>query len=107
MSYDAEAERVALVRERAGDRIHDIELYIRVFYVSVTDDRAGDIAGVASMIGVDPLLVERSPFALVGSTAAIVVDLARRREELGFRYVVVGPYVIVTLASVVAALAGH
>ena len=52
---------------RAGDRIDDIELNIRVFIVSVTDDRAGDIAGVASMIGVDPVVVERSPFALIGT----------------------------------------
>ncbi len=34
MTYDAVAERVALVRERAGDRIDDIELNIRVFYVT-------------------------------------------------------------------------
>ena len=57
MTYDAVAEKVALVRERAGDRIDDIELNIRVFYVSVTDDRAG-LAGVASTIGVDPELVD-------------------------------------------------
>ena len=107
MTYDAVADRVALVRERAGDRIDEIELNIRVFYVSVTDDRAGDIAGVASTIGVDPVLVERSPFALVGSTAAIVEDLERRRDELGFSYVVVGPDDIEPFAPVVAALAGH
>ncbi len=53
------------------------------------------------------LLVERSPFALVGSTAAIVEDLERRREELGFSYVMVGPDDIEPFAPVVAALAGH
>ena len=38
MTYETVAERVAVVREAAGERIGDIELNIRAFFVSVTDD---------------------------------------------------------------------
>ncbi len=106
MTYERVAQGVALVREKAGDRAADIELNIRAFLVSVTDDRAGVVDGVASMFGVDPALVEASPFALVGSTQSIAEDLLRRREELGFSYVIVGPEDIEAFAPVVAALTG-
>ena len=58
------------------------------------------------MIGVDPEMVAESPFALVGSTATIADELVRRREELGFSYVIVGGEDIDAFAPVVAALAG-
>jgi hypothetical protein len=42
----------------------------------------------------------------VGSVNSITEDLVRRREQLGFSYVVVGPNDIDSFAPVVAALAG-
>ena len=74
--------------------------------VSVTDDRAGQIAGIAALIGSDESLVEESPFALVGSPDKIVDDLLARREQFGFSYVIVGPDEIDSFAPVVAELAG-
>ena len=41
MTREVVATSVALVREAAGARIDEIELNIRAFMVSVTDDRAG------------------------------------------------------------------
>jgi probable F420-dependent oxidoreductase len=107
MTREAVDERIALVREAAGDRIEEIELNIRVFFVSVTDDRAGVLAGVASMFGVDEAMVAASPFALVGSTAAMADELLRRREELGFSYIIVGGDDVDAFAPVVAQLAGR
>lgn len=106
MTLEAVTERVGWVGEAAGDRIDDIELNIRAFFVSVTDDRGGVIDGVASMIGVEPAMVEHSPFGLIGSTNSITEDLLRRREQLGFSYVIVGPDDIEPFAPIVAALAG-
>jgi probable F420-dependent oxidoreductase len=106
MTYRAVAERVNLVKEQAATRPEGVELNIRVFFVSVTDDPAGTIGGVASMFGVAPAEVEDSPFALVGSTQSITEDLIRRREDLGFSYVIVGPEDIDAFAPVVAALTG-
>lgn len=107
MTRDAVDERVALVREAAGERIEEIELNVRVFFVSVTDDRAGVLAGVAAMFGVDEAMVAGSPFALVGSTASMADELLRRREELGFSYIIVGGDDVDAFAPVVAQLAGR
>jgi hypothetical protein len=95
------------VREAAGDRIEEIELNVRVFFVSVTDDRAGVLAGVAAMFGVDAEMVAASPFALVGSAPAMADELLRRREELGFSYIIVGGDDVDAFAPVVAQLAGR
>lgn len=107
MTEDAVAEKTAVVADAAGDRIADIEMNIRVFMVSVTDDRAGHVSATAQMIGVEESMVERSPFALIGSTSKIVEDLLARRERFGFSYVIVGPDEIEAFAPVVAELAGR
>jgi probable F420-dependent oxidoreductase len=99
-------ERIGVIRAAAGERIDEIELNVRAFFVSVTNDRDGTVEGVASMIGVDPALVATSPFAAIGTTASITEDLVRQREELGFSYVIVGPEDVEPFAPVVAALAG-
>ena len=106
MTYDAVAERVALVRDAGGERIDDIELNIRAFLVRVTDDRAGTVSGIASFVQVEDEMIAASPFALIGSVDEIAETLVRRREELGFSYVIVGGEDVEPFAPVVARLAG-
>jgi probable F420-dependent oxidoreductase len=106
MTADAVADKVAIVANAAGDRLDHIEMNIRAFFVSVTDDRAGQLAGVAAMIAVDEEMIAASPFALIGSTAKIVEDLLERRERYGFSYVIVGAEDVESFAPVVAELAG-
>ena len=107
MTLEAVEEKLAITRAAPrGDRLADIELNIRVFFAKVTDDRAGTMAAVAGMIGVEPEMIERSPFALIGSVDQIVDDIVRRREELGFSYLIVGAENIDEFAPVVARLAG-
>lgn len=106
MTLDAVVDKVAIVREAAGQRFADLELNIRAFMVRVTDDAAGHIASVAGMLQVEDSMVAESPFALFGTTSAIADTLRRRREELGFSYVIVGAEDIEAFAPVVAALAG-
>ena len=106
MTREAVEERVRHVREVAADRITEIELNIRVFFTSVTDDRAGTVAAVAGAIGVEPAMIEASPFALIGGVEEIIETVRRRREELGFSYLIVGGDDIEPFAPVVAALAG-
>lgn len=105
MTLEAVTERVGWVRDAAGSRINDIELNIRAFFVSVTEDRASVVASVAKMISVEAAMIESSPFALIGSVSSITEDLLRRREELGISYVIVGPDELESFAPVVAALA--
>jgi probable F420-dependent oxidoreductase len=107
MTAEAVDDKVAIVADAAGDRLDYIEMNIRAFMVSVTDDRSAAVSGIASMIGVEPSMVEATPFALVGSTDSIVEDLLARRERWGFSYVIVGAEDVDSFAPVVARLAGN
>ena len=100
------AERVGIVVDAAGDRSHDIELNIRVFLVSVTEDPTSVIDDIASSFGVAPTWSPRRRSRSSGTITRSPRTLVRRREELGFSYVVVGPDDVDSFAPVVAALAG-
>jgi probable F420-dependent oxidoreductase len=106
MTAEAVDEKVAIVREAAGARFKDIELNVRAFLVNITDDAKQAASGIASMLGVEPQMVEQSPFALVGPTSKIIDDLLERRERWGFTYVIVGAEDVESFAPVVAALNG-
>ena len=107
MTYETVADRVAVVRRAAGERIRDIELNIRAFFVAVTEDAATVIDNMAAWVKVDPAMIAASPFALVGTVNSITETLLRRRDELGFSYVIVGPGEVESFAPVVAALSGR
>jgi probable F420-dependent oxidoreductase len=108
MTAQAMTAKVAIVAEAAtaAGRLDHIEMNIRTFFVGVTDDRAGRIAAMAGMVGVDEEMIAASPFALIGSTGEIIEDLIARREQYGFSYVIVGAEDIDSFAPVVAELAG-
>ncbi len=108
MTEEAVVDKVAIVADaaRAAGRLDDIELHIRTFFVSVTDDRAQALADMGALAGLEPDAIAASPFALVGSAAQIADDLIERRERFGFSYVTVGAGEIESFAPVVAALAG-
>ena len=91
---------------RAAGRLDAIEMNVRTFFVSVTDDRDRQIEAMAGMIGVDGRMIRESPFALIGSVDQIVDDLIARREEFGFSYVIVGGDEADSFAPVVDRLAG-
>jgi alkanesulfonate monooxygenase SsuD/methylene tetrahydromethanopterin reductase-like flavin-dependent oxidoreductase (luciferase family) len=107
MTATAVEEKVVIVREAAGDRIHDIELNVRVFYVAFTDDRRGASESIAQALGVAVPELLASPFALIGTPAQMAEDLRERRERWGFSYVIVGADDIDAFAPVVAELAGE
>lgn len=107
MSPEAVDEKVAWVRDAAGDRFGDIEMNVRAFMVNITDDRDPAISGLASMMAVEEAMVRDSPFALIGNPAQLVDDLLARRERWGFSYVIVGPAELEAFAPVVAELAGR
>jgi hypothetical protein len=106
MTHETVADRIGVVRAEAGDRLGDIELNIRAFFVSVTEDAATVVDNMAAWVKVEPSLIAASPFALIGTVNEITETLLRRREELGFSYVIVGPGEVDSFAPVVAALAG-
>jgi probable F420-dependent oxidoreductase len=106
MTAEAVDEKVAITKAAAGDRWDQIELNVRAFMVNFTDNRSGTMAAIAGAIGVDPSMVEQTPFALVGTPEQMVEDLISRRDRWGFSYVIVGAEDVDKFAPVVAALAG-
>ena len=109
MTGDVITEKVGLVADaaEAAGRLDHIEMNIRAFFVSVTDDRASQVSAMAGMIGVDDQMIEDSPFALVGSPAHMIETIQARREQYGFSYIIVGPDELEAFAPVVAALSGQ
>ena len=106
MTAEAVDEKIAVVRAAAGARLPHLELSIRAFLVSVTDDALAAAQGVADMIGADRSMVDASPFALVGPPSKLVDDLRQRRARWGLSYIVVGGGDVEAFAPVVAELAG-
>ena len=103
---DATAERVTWVREAAGDRFDDLELSYTAYLTMVTGDRHAVAAGLGSGFGLDADQVLAMPNFAIGTVTQIAGELERRRDELGFSYVVVGGECHEAMAPVVARLAG-
>lgn len=106
MTAEATDEKVEIVRGEAGDRIGDIEMNIRAFLVSVTDDVDTALEGISAFTGSSTSMISQSPFALVGPTSKLIDDLIARRERWGFSYIIVGPDEAEAFAPVVAELSG-
>ncbi len=107
MTAEAVAEKVAVVVEQAGTRVEHIEMNLRSFFNSVTDERANTVDSIARAIGVEPSMLDSSPYALIGSPSRVVEDLRELRATYGFSYITVGVNEIDSFAPVVAELAGH
>ncbi len=108
MTRSAVIDKVQVVADAARDagRLDHIEMNIRTFFVSVTDDSATQLSAMAGMIGVEEQMIAESPFALIGDVDQICDTLVARREEFGFSYVIVGAGELDAFAPVVARLAG-
>ena len=104
MTPDAVDEKVAIVKLAAGPRFDSLEMNVRAFFVSVTDDREGLAARLAGGFGMTPEAALDTPFALVGTVDQIIETLHERRAWWAFSYVVVGTGDIEPFAPVVAAV---
>ncbi|MGA7419467.1 MAG: TIGR03621 family F420-dependent LLM class oxidoreductase [Acidimicrobiales bacterium] len=98
--------RVEWVRAGAGDRFDQLELQILTFFVQVVDNAAEVFEQMAPMFSASPEAVAEIPMVLVGTVDQITETLQRRREELGFSYIVVHEAELDAFAPVVARLAG-
>jgi probable F420-dependent oxidoreductase len=98
--------KIGWVRAAAGDRWADLEIQMRFFVASITDDRAGMAAALAPAFGVEPEEALEGGAALVGSETEVIEQLQRRREEWGLSYVVLGDENVEEFAGVVAKLVG-
>ncbi len=99
-------ERIAWIREAAGDRFEDLELQCLTFLVQFTDDPAALAEQFAPLFNQTPEDLLEMPLGLVGSVDGMVETLQQRREEYGFSYIVVHEPEMEQFGEVVARLAG-
>jgi hypothetical protein len=80
-------DRIAVVRDAAGDRFDSIELNALIQFVVVTDDRAAAAAELAAAFGgVSPQFVMDSPFVLLGTHEQMAETLTQRQQRFGVSY---------------------
>lgn len=99
-------ERVAWVREAAGERFAGLELQCHTFLCQVTPDRRDLAEHMAPMFGLAPEAALDVPLLLVGTVEEICDDLLRRREAFGFSYWTIQGDAMESFAPVVARLRG-
>lgn len=103
---EALGQKVALLREVAGERFAAIELNYGFRTGIVTGDRQQAAEQRARTYGVTPEQVLADPYLLMGTVEQMVETLQRRREQFGISYLQVFFQDIDTFAPVVARLAG-
>ena len=103
---EATDEKVAWIKEAAGDRFAAIELSVTVFVANVTDDRETVAGALAAGLRSEPDEVLQTPHFLIGTVEQIIEDLQTRRERFGISYVVVPDEAALSLAPVVERLTG-
>lgn len=79
--------RIAVVREAAGDRFDAIELNALIQFVVPTDDRDASAAELAALFGgISPQFVLDSPFVLLGTHEQMAEALVERQRRFGVSY---------------------
>jgi probable F420-dependent oxidoreductase len=80
-------DRIAVVRDAAGDRFDAIELNALIQFVVHTDDREASAAELAAALGgVTPEFVLESPFVLLGTHEQMAEALVERQQRFGVSY---------------------
>ncbi|MGI8857960.1 MAG: TIGR03621 family F420-dependent LLM class oxidoreductase, partial [Thermomicrobiales bacterium] len=99
-------EKIAWVREAAGERFDALELHILIQRVIVTDDRDGAAASLGADWGIPVDVALASPYLLIGTVEEIADAVRAHRERFGFSYLTVFERDMDVFAPVVARLAG-
>ncbi|KWX68498.1 TIGR03621 family F420-dependent LLM class oxidoreductase [Mycobacterium sp. NAZ190054] len=83
---DGLADRIAVVRDAAGERFEQIELNALIQAVVVTTDRHRAAAELAAAFGADPETLLASPFLLLGTHEQMAEQLVQRQRQFGISY---------------------
>jgi len=103
---EATDEKMAWIREAAGERLDHIELSVTVFLANITDDRMSVATPMAAGLGSEATDVLEMPHFLIGTVDEVVNQLEKRRERYGISYVIVPGDVVEAFAPVVKRLDG-
>jgi hypothetical protein len=99
-------EKVAWVREAAGERFDDLELNALIGFVMITDGAAGMAEAMAPAFGISPDDALHIPLALLGTLDEMAEELEWRRQEYGISYWSIEADCWEDLGPVVSRLAG-
>ncbi|MEM7096068.1 MAG: TIGR03621 family F420-dependent LLM class oxidoreductase [Actinomycetota bacterium] len=105
-TQDKTDQKIAWVREGAGDRFDDLELQTRIHLTMITNDRHKVAAEMAPLLGISAEDALNSPHALVGSAEELIDDIKRWRDRWGISFVSINGENMDEFAPVVEALAG-
>lgn len=103
---EATDQKLAWIRESAGDRFDELQLQVRVHVAMVTNDRQAVIDELAPAFGLTPDQAARTPHALVGTVEEICDQLVERRDRWGISCLGMSDDQLDAFAPVVARLAG-
>jgi probable F420-dependent oxidoreductase len=108
---EALEQKIAWVREAAGERFANLELGIAVAQVLTTEDREQAAQFIASTLaaGLNVSLgrILQAPYLLIGTVDQMCEDLLARRERYGISYISVFEQSLEALAPVIARLSGQ
>jgi probable F420-dependent oxidoreductase len=99
-------QKVAWVREAAGERFSQLELCQNLFGVVVTSDRQATAHQMTARFGLSVDAILESPYFLIGSIEQIGEQLLENRRRFGISYIIAPDVFMDALAPVVANLAG-
>jgi probable F420-dependent oxidoreductase len=99
-------QKVAWVKEAAGERFDQLELNSLIGFVIVTDDAAGIAEGMAPHFGISAEDSLHVPLALLGTLDEMREELEWRRDAYGISYWSIEADCWEELGPVVSALAG-
>jgi probable F420-dependent oxidoreductase len=103
---EATDEKMAWIREAAGERLDHIELSVTVFLANITDDRMSVATPMAAGLGSEATDVLEMPHFLIGTVDEVVDQLEKRRDRYGISFVIVPGDVVEAFAPVVKRLDG-
>ena len=98
-------QKIAWVKDGAGDRFDSLTLQTRIHLAMVTDDREAVAREMAPLLGISAQEALDSPHALVGTVDQIVDEVQRWRDRWGFTYVSINAEELEDFAPVVEAIA--
>jgi probable F420-dependent oxidoreductase len=103
---DVVDQKLAWIKEAAGDRFDDLELSMQVFVTMVTDDPAGMAEKLAPAFGLPPEVVLQAPYFQLGSLDQIAENLQGIRERWGISYIAFQQDATAAVGPLVERLAG-
>lgn len=106
VTADRTDQKLAWVRDAAGERFDSIVLQTRIHLAMISDDREAVANEMAPLFGISAQDALDSPHALVGTVDQIVDEVRRWRDRWGFSYVSIDAEAIEDFAPVVEALDG-